>query len=550
MRLRTDSEPVVTVSWRLVVVFLAALRSVTASAERNAHDLPRLHENSGLRIVNGWFTQDGKVIWGCAQHNGWWGGYRENSGWIHQYKVRTAICRRAPSRSGPSFTEDLEKLTDAMIRYGYPGFEHNYGLWYDRRRDNHDVQKRTDADVQPPFLEQPWARNEEGTAWDGLTKYDLGRFNPWYFGRLKEFARLCEEKGAILFHNFYMQHTLLENPAHYVDFPWRPVNCVQETAMPDTIPAANAFYDITHGARRGLHRTYIRKCLDELADCTNVVHFISQEYTGPLSFMRFWLDTILKWERETGANLKIGLVGTKDIVDAILVDPVQGPRISAICLSYWWYNADGALHAPRGGREIAGRYIGQLSNRTSPESLYRQIREYRHRYPEKAIVQHHKVQLEKAWAFLMGGGSMIVAGMQYPDSAPPKQPWDPPETYIAPAESLIIQPTYDFIKTHLAARLPRMTPADVVCSNGARAWCLADRGQDYLFFAPAGGSLHVDLSDVGRKRFEARWFDPRSGKLTPADDSCVSASPSLSFEAPDNQCWVLWLSRKDDSQPG
>ncbi|MCP4593153.1 MAG: hypothetical protein GY842_20650, partial [bacterium] len=146
------------------------------------------------------------------------------------------------------------------------------------------------------------------------------------------------------------------------------------------------------------------------------------------------------------------------------------------------------------------------------------------------------------------GGSMIVAGMQYPDSAPPKQPWEPPDTYIAPAESAIIQPTYDFIGTHLADRLPRMTPTDGICSDGA--WCLAEKGRDYLFFAPTGGTFRADLSGAGGKRFEARWFAPRTGQLTPAGENRVWASPSLSFKTPDEQCWVLWLSQEDNSQSG
>jgi len=502
--------------------------------------------DDGLKIVNGWFAQDGKVIWGCAQHNGWWGGYRQSAGWIRQYKVRTALCRRDPGRVGPSFTEDLDKLTDAMVRYGYPGFEHNYGLWYDRRRDSHDVQKRTDANVQPPFLEQPWARSEEGTAWDGLPKYDLRRFNPWYFARLNEFAGLCQKKGAILFHNFYMQHALLETPAHYVDFPWRPANCVQDTGMPDTIPAANAFYDVTNDARRDLHHTYIRQCLDELGDRTNVVHLVSEEYTGPLSFMEFWIDTLIAWERKTGKRLHIGLLGTKDVVDAILADPVRGPRISTICLSYWWYNADGTLFAPQGGREVAGRYTGNLPKETTPESLYRQIREYRRLYPDKAIIQHHDVQLEKAWAFLMGGGSMIVARMQYADSLPPKQPWEPPDTYIAPEESLLIQPTYDFIRTHLAGELPRMKPADVVRENEDRIWCLAERSKEYLVFALRGGPFGIDLSDAPGTSFNAQWFDPRSGDLSPAADGLVSGGSTASFTAPNDRCRVLWLRATSD----
>ena len=64
--------------------------------------------------------------------------------------------------------------------------------------------------------------------------------------------------------NFYMQHALLETDAHYVDFPWRPTNCIQDTAMPDRSPAAEVFYDVTDPTRRSRHELYIRKCLDEL----------------------------------------------------------------------------------------------------------------------------------------------------------------------------------------------------------------------------------------------------------------------------------------------
>jgi len=496
----------------------------------------------GLKIINGWFTQDDHVIWGCGQHNGWWGGYRNNEGWVHQYKVRTALCRHAPGRIGPSFTEDLDQLTDAMIAFGYPGFEHNYGLWYDRRRDNHDTEKRAGDQVQPPFLEQPWARSGQGTAWDGKSKYDLTKFNPWYFARLKEFAGLCQKKGTILFHNFYMQHALLETPAHYVDFPWRPTNCLQDTGMPDSIPAANAFYDLTNAHRRELHRLYIHKCLDELGDQSNVIHLASEEYTGPLSFTQFWIDTIMEWEQQGSKQVKIGLVGTKDVIDAILADPVRGPRVSLICLSYWWYTTDDALYAPQGGQEIPGRYTGKLPDATSPASLYRQISEYRRRYPDKAIIQHHRIEAEKAWAFLMAGGSMILSGMQYRDSLPPKQPWEPPETYVAPEESLVIQPTYDFIRTHLAAALPKMQPVQGADDDW---WCLAEKGQHYLVLALHGGAVTVDLSELPDRQFRAQWFDPYGGGLSAAGGGVVTGGRTVAFDAPDDRCRVLWLSRVD-----
>ncbi len=133
--------------------------------------------HSGLTVRNGWYVHDGKVVWGLAQHNGWWRvGQRPN------------ITRNAPGAVGPNRTEDLDRLTDAMLRFGYPGFEHNFGLWYDRRRDAHDRVRRTDGRAVPPFLEQPWQRSGTGRAWDGLSKYDLTKYNTWYFARLKRFA--------------------------------------------------------------------------------------------------------------------------------------------------------------------------------------------------------------------------------------------------------------------------------------------------------------------------------------------------------------------------
>jgi len=338
---------------------------------------------------------------------------------------------------------------------------------------------------------------------------------------------------------------LLETPAHYVDFPWRGANCIQDTAMPDAVPAANVFYDITNTLRRDLHRTYIYKCLDELAGYTNVIHLIGEEYTGPLSFMQFWLDTISQWQRERGRKVKVGLVATKDVTDAILEDPVRGPMVCTICLSYWWYNADGTLHAPPGGKEVPGRYTGELPKHTTPRSLYRQIREYRLKYPNKAIIQHHPVMIERAWAFLMGGGSMIIARMQYADSRPPKKPWQPPDSYIAPDEAKLILPTYNFINEHLSHLLPKMRPQDITANDKDSNWCLSDGIDNYLIFTLTGGPMHLDLSQAPAKSFAAKWFDPRKGALIPATNATITGGRRLSIQAPDEQCWALWLTRNE-----
>ena len=54
-------------------------------------------------------------------------------------------------------------------------------------------------------------------------------------------------------------------------------------------------YDVSHPARREFHRAYIRKSLENLAGNSNVIQVLGEEYTGPLSFVQFWLDTIAEW---------------------------------------------------------------------------------------------------------------------------------------------------------------------------------------------------------------------------------------------------------------
>ena len=310
------------------------------------------------------------------------------------------MTRFVPGRDGPGFTDDLDDLIDVMLRSGKAALEHHWGLWYDRRRDDHQMVRRPDGDVWPPFLEQPWARSGRGNAWDGLSKYDLTAFNPWYFGRLDEFADLGDRKGLVLLHEAYFQHNILEagRPCWAWTSPGARPTAFRRPGSPNEPPAphtratasgcslAEAFYDVSHPVRRAIHRAYIRHGLDVLGGHPNVIFFNGEEYTGPLHFLRFWLDTVTEWERETGRDVLVGLSATKDVQDAILADyprsmrPLDWPVVRA---KYWWYLADGALYSPEGGKSLAPRQ--QLrewkgSKKRSVEQTARQVREYRERW--------------------------------------------------------------------------------------------------------------------------------------------------------------------------
>ncbi len=223
-----------------------------------------------------------------------------------------------------------------------------------------------------------------GVAWDGLSRYDLTKFNKWYWSRLRHFAQLCDQLGLVLFHQHYFQHNILEAGAHWADSPWRPTNNVNSTGLPEPPPyvgdkrifLAHEFYDTTHAKRAALHRGYIRQCLQNFANQRNVIHSISAEYTGPLEFTEFWLDEVAKWSSNNSATPLVALATTKDVQDAILAKAKHAGTINVIDIRYWCYDKNGELYAPAGGVHLAPRQHLRQSKvaSASPASIARAVR--------------------------------------------------------------------------------------------------------------------------------------------------------------------------------
>ncbi|HEY3384641.1 MAG TPA: DUF6298 domain-containing protein [Vicinamibacterales bacterium] len=455
-----------------------------------------------LTISHARFVAGGRPVWTSKVNWSWFQAQMPRS---LAEKSGPAITRFAPGIVGRGATDDLEEMA-AALPAGAAFYQH-YGLWYDRRRVDHNYygspEERT-GDVWAPFIELPWGRSGQGKAWDGLSKYDLTRFNPWFFERIRTFADIADRRGLVLYHHFYFQHWLVESRAHYVDFPWRPVNAIQATDMPDEVPAANTFYDVSHPVRRELHRLYIRHALDVLKDNTNVVHGIDREYSGPIEFVQFWLDTIREWEQEHGKRLFISLEIPKAWLDAILSDPVRGSMVSAIDVHHWIYRPDGRLFAIRGGLNRAPReqrpdiasaaeleslksklgislldqkdflngpefqrLFDQLWASTKP-MRYRTWREYRDRHPDLVI---------------------LFDGDEYP------------------ALTKVIEGTIPASARAAAA------PTELVRSPRETSWCLAQPGASYVVYSMNGEATALDLT-ADAAPYSVSWLDSDTGRLT------------------------------------
>ncbi|RQO68457.1 pectate lyase [Pedobacter sp. KBW01] len=457
-------------------------KSVTSSG---FHSSSTVQTAGIMSIKNGWIARGNEIVLGDRQEVPWWNGSARPHGLKN---TKFHITRFVPGREGNGLTDNLEEITDSMKNGQVKILDHNYGLWYDRRRDDHERIRRMDGEVWAPFYELPFARSGQDKAWDGLSKYDITKYNLWYWDRLKTFANLADQKGLVLIHENYFQHNIIEAGAHYADFPWRTANNINSTGFPEPVPyagdkrifMAEQFYDISNAHHRAIHKAYIRKCLENFDGNSGVIQLIGAEFTGPLHFVQFWIDTIKEWEKETGKHPIIGLSVTKDVQDAILADPERANVIDLIDIRYWHYQADGTAYAPQGGLSLAPRQHARLlkPKKTSFEEVYHAVSEYKTKFPEKAVIYSGDSYDNFGWAILMAGGSL--SNVDHIDKA--------------------------------TLNLIAGTKAFLPVGKNTKQYGLENAGKTYVLYNATTEAISVDLTKTSGK-FSLKVLNPKTGKV-------------------------------------
>ncbi|HEX3729857.1 MAG TPA: DUF6298 domain-containing protein [Opitutaceae bacterium] len=480
-----------------------------------------------LSLAGGYFVVDGQALFGTSMSSALWKGQLVPG---RERETGTSPTRWAPGRSGLSLTADLRGLVAQMgaerasIYWAFPG------LWYDRRREEHLITRRTDGDAYGPFFESPWRRAGRGQAWDGLSQYDLTKFNPWYFSRMREMADDCAAQGRIFACQLYCNHNVEEASAHFAEYAWRSANNINGTGFPEPPPFENAaqnrihiadqFYDIHDPVRRPLHELYIRHTLDVLGDSPNLLVTLGYQFAGPLPFQQFFIDTVAAWEKEHHRQVRIVLQTSKAVTDAILADPVRAAEVDAIDTRYWQYLADGQLFAPDGLGKLAFRELRtnafgrDAAIPTKADYVYRQVREYRDRFPDKAIIAGTggfgpiPVLMAGGSEYLSAEGQAAHAGGEHNDAA-----------------------LDDFVARHLASDLPAMRPVDGLVPG---AWSLGAEGRGWLVYSPSGDTIRF-ARDPGLAGAQALWFNPRNGQTEAA------RGEGARFTKPTAEAWLLWI---------
>jgi hypothetical protein len=190
---------------------------------------------------------------------------------------------------------DYDAYLDWMGKYG-----HNFmRMWtwemvkWDTKANGAHARK----DVTTFYVEpHPWQRSGNGKAVDGKPKFDLTKFNPVYFERLRQRIEAARQKGIyvsiMLFEGWAMQR---------IDGSWRLHPFNPENNVNGINGDANGdgkgleVHELVVDAVTDIQKAYIRKVIDTVNDLDNVLYEISNE-NHPESTQ--WQYAMIRYIRE------------------------------------------------------------------------------------------------------------------------------------------------------------------------------------------------------------------------------------------------------------
>lgn len=180
-----------------------------------------------------------------------------------------------------------------------------------------------------PIGPLPFSRTGSGLALDGLPKFDLERFDPEYFGRLRARVARAVERGfyvGVLLWNGWSIHSKgFGNPWSHHPFN-RENNSNGVDGDPDARGEGSDVHSLRVGAVLRAQERYLRKVVETVGDLDPILWEISNESPGSsIEWQRHWALVLRGIERERGKVHPIGVTacypGGRD--GMLLASPVE-----------------------------------------------------------------------------------------------------------------------------------------------------------------------------------------------------------------------------------
>jgi Family of unknown function (DUF6298) len=424
-----------------------------------------------------YFTDDsGKAIYLAGSHN--WHNFQDNG-------------HRLPEGKDPPPAFAFDAYLDCLHKHNHNFFR----LW------RWEVPKWTDT--QPSGVVKycqphPWLRSGPGLAKDGKPRFDLTRFDPEYFARLRQRVEAAGRKGI------YVSIMLFEGwAAQFTDaWDYHPFNEANNVNQIDADSKGRGYFtlqDTPMGKQvLALQEAYVKRVVDRVNDLDNVLYEVCNE-SG--SFSTEWqyhlIRFVKKYEREKSKQHAVGMTFQyKGGTNAILYDSP----------------ADWISPNPGGDNE---RY------RDNPSSMFR----------GKVIVN----DTDHLWGHTGGDAIWVWKSFCRGLNVLFMEELTPSPTWQDSARDGMGQVRRYAETMNLAA----MRPEDGLSQT---TFCLAERGREYLVFQPGDkGEFTLKLSDAPGT-FSVEWFDVNRGVTVPAKP--VEGGGVRTFTTPFGGPAALYLKRR------
>jgi len=345
----------------------------------------------------------------------------------------------------------------------------------------------------------PWQRTGPGKAGDGKPKFDLSRFDPGYFDRLRERVARAGERGIYVSVMLFEGHCVQFSEEGWAFHPFAAGNNVNGIdADADGDGRGLEFYTLDVRQVTRLQEAYVRHVIDTVNDLANVFYEISNEAGAYSTEWQYHMIRFIKeYEAEKPHQHLVGM--TFQYAGGTNADLFASP-------------ADWISPNPHGGyREDPPAADGAKIIVSDTDHLW-------------------GIGGNRAWIWKTFARGMHPIFMD---------PWGERDTLfrgMTRAQIEDLRSNLGYVQRY--ARKMNLASARPLGELASSGYCLADPGAEYLVYLPDGGTVEADLS-MAAGPMAVEWFEPDTGRTVKGTP--VKGGGPRSLTAPFEGDAVLYL---------
>ncbi len=395
---------------------------------------------------------------------------------------------------------DWNRFLDFMVRH-----DHNViRLWCVESTKIADDDAR--LTIPMPYQRVPG----RGKANDDGDKFDLDRFNPAYFDRLRRRTAEAGEHGIYVIVMLFQGWSIESKRGRVNPWPYHPFHRDNNVNGVDGDPDGDGQGKDVHTWLGDDHpvtkrqRAYVRKVIDTVGDLDNVLYEIANEsHNRSLDWQGRMVEFIHEYERGRPKQHPVGITVTFGDSRQAGLNELLAKSPAA------WISPNRDAPAGHSYRDNPPPNDGGKVILTDTDHYYGiKCKDY-----------------SWAWKSFCRGHNLLYMDMWTVEQTDPKRQsvrraLGHVRRFARRMDLLGVAPRGDLTSTK---------------------FCLAAPGREYLVYAPFGGPITLDLSDASGE-LSVEWFNPRAG--TAKEGALVMGGSSQTFDSPFDGDIVLYVTAR------